>query len=55
MSKQYLITEDNFLAIQEAADILRNLAKGHGATDEEARNACMGLLSIVPVEVPNGN
>lgn len=54
MTQQHLISESDRLAICDAADILKNLAKGCGATEEEARNACLGLLSInyVPVVQP---
>lgn len=57
MTQRLIISEAERLAIVEAIDILRNLAKGHGATEEEARNACLGLLSInyIPLIQPTWN
>lgn len=55
--QNYTITEQDRLAICEAAEILKGLAKGYGTNEEEARNACLELLSInyIPLVQPNWN
>lgn len=44
--KNLAITEKEHLAICEAADILRRIAKGQEVTPDDAREACQDILAI---------
>jgi len=44
--KRLLITEAERLAICEAANILRRIAKGQEVTSEDAKEACQDILAI---------